>query len=192
MVMGTFRTRPASAETAASMGRRGTAERNCIVWAPRNRARPMPHPALQAALSILVAIARARHRPVAPIRRLRVARRRRGARGATPRLPAPARQQPIANPASTTARAWRTVANTRRPIRAAKGHRHLAASFPFPTVPVNPAALSAPSRIKVLVSPPCQVKSFDLLKGQRFVIWAFAERSPRFGVKGWDTIAREE
>jgi hypothetical protein len=36
------------------------------------------------------------------------------------------------------------------------------------------------------------VRSFDLLKGQRFVIWAFAERSPRFGVKGWETIAREE
>jgi hypothetical protein len=73
-----------------------------------------------------------------------------------------------------------------------EGHRHLAVSSPPPPAPANPAALSALSRIKVLVSPPCQVKSFDLLKGQRFVIWAFAERSPRFGVKGWETIAREE
>jgi len=98
--------------------------------------------------------------PVATIRRPRAAPRRWGARGATPRLPAPARQ-PNAATASPTTSAWRPAASTPGATRPAEGHRHLAVSSPSPPVPVNPAALSAPSRIKVLVSPPCQVKSFD-------------------------------
>jgi hypothetical protein len=36
------------------------------------------------------------------------------------------------------------------------------------------------------------VRNLDLLKGKRLVIWTFAERDLRFGMKGWEKIALEE
>jgi hypothetical protein len=36
------------------------------------------------------------------------------------------------------------------------------------------------------------VRNLDLLKGKRLVIWAFAERDLRFGMKGWEKINLEE
>jgi hypothetical protein len=35
-------------------------------------------------------------------------------------------------------------------------------------------------------------RNLDLLRGKRLVIWAFAERDLRFGMKGWEKIALEE
>ncbi len=35
-------------------------------------------------------------------------------------------------------------------------------------------------------------RNLDLLKGKRLVIWSFAERDLRFGMKGWEKIALEE
>ena len=35
-------------------------------------------------------------------------------------------------------------------------------------------------------------RELDLLKGKRLVIWTFAERDLRFGMKGWEKIALEE
>jgi len=35
-------------------------------------------------------------------------------------------------------------------------------------------------------------RNLDLLRGKRIVIWAFAERDLRFGMKGWQKIALEE
>ena len=35
-------------------------------------------------------------------------------------------------------------------------------------------------------------RNLEILKGKRLVIWAFAERDLRFGMKGWEKIALEE
>ena len=56
------------------------------------------------------------------------------------------------------------------------------------SIELSPLALIA--RLAALVPPPR--RNLDLLKGKRLVIWVFAERDLRFGMKGWEKIELEE